>query len=117
MEIDNSILVQRDYDVIRNEFIEGVSDEKVKDMLQTLGGYRYYMPQLFPVTNGWGVRKQIKRRVKLIKSIESIFDKLLYEGEEIRFVTKGIYSSFAEQYFLGILSQNVLFYRKQNIYY
>ena len=101
MEIDNRILGKRDYEELRRGFLEGIKDERTRELIAGLKPLRYYYPQLFPKIEGWGAKGQVKRRVLLIQAIEPLLPRLLQEGEEIRFVTRGIYSDFAEQFFMG----------------
>lgn len=104
MEIDNTIVVERDYGAVREAFLAEVENDKIREMIASLDDLPYYYPQLFPRTSGWGAKGEIKRRIKLLKTIEPTVKNLLLTGEEVRFVTTGIFSSFLEQYFLGYIA-------------
>jgi hypothetical protein len=107
METDNTIMAQRDHAALREEFLNGLEDAKVRAAIEELGPYPYYLPQLFPTTKGWGVRRQVRNRVKIIRAIEPSLKALLFPNEEVRFVCRGIFYSFGEQYLLGIFSHLV----------
>ena len=119
MPIDNAIVVERDYKAERERFVAGFEKETLKELVESLGEHPYYYPQIFPKTEGWGAKGEIKRKVNLLKKVEPLLEKLLFPGEEVRFVTKGVYSSIGEQYFMGWMShfinQTVFLYTNYRI--
>jgi len=92
------------HDQLREELLAKIENKKLRATVEELGRGPYNYPTLFPKTEGMGHKGQIKARVKVLKAVEGVLPKILYQGEEVRFVTNGIYSSFGEQYFLGWLS-------------
>lgn len=62
----------------------------------------YEMPTVFPRTDGMGSGKDIKRRIRMLESVEPRLDLLLYPEERIEFVTTAVLNSLAEQYFMGL---------------
>jgi hypothetical protein len=104
METQELILIERNYRQDRETLLGEIKDEKTRKLISELADERYHYRRLFPKTEGFGSRRQVKNRVKLMKNVEPLLPKILLEGEEVRFVTRGIYSSFAEQYFLGWVS-------------
>lgn len=119
MALDNKIVVERDYRAEREKFLAGLKDEKFRALFDELGDHPYYYPQIFTKTEGWGAKGAIKNKVALLKKLEPLFEKLLFPGEEVRFVTRGTYCSFAEQYFLGwmayMINQTVFLYTNYRI--
>lgn len=107
MNIDNTIVVNRDYAEARTKFLGELNNEKLAVMVNDLGEYPYYLPQLFPKKKGMGIKKQFYKKVALLQTIEPLLEKMLFAGEEVRFGTSGIYCNFAEQYFLGAFSSHI----------
>lgn len=64
----------------------------------------YDLESMFPQIRGWGVKNQIKQKVKLINRVEPLLSHILLEGEEVLFVSKGMQHSLLEQYFMGIIA-------------
>jgi hypothetical protein len=62
----------------------------------------YQMSTVFPRTAGMGSGRDIKRRARMLASVEPRLDLLLYPGERIEFVTTAVLNSLAEQYFMGL---------------
>lgn len=104
---DHSVRASRDYEQLRSDLLKEVANEKINALIDSLGRYPYYFPQLFPKTKGLGTKGFIKRKVNVIKAIEPIFNQLLLPREEVRFATTGIFYSFAEQYFMGWMANLV----------
>ena len=65
MEIDNTIVVERDYGAVREAFLAEVENDKIREMIASLDDLPYYYPQLFPRTSGWGATGETKRRIQL----------------------------------------------------
>ncbi len=61
----------------------------------------YDLERLFPTLTGWGAKKEIKRRHKLIVQAEEKLKLMLQPGEAVLFVAKGVQNKISEQYFLG----------------
>jgi hypothetical protein len=91
-----------DYTRLRADFLAGVEKPKIRDLINTLGNHPYDFPEMFPDLKGMSVRGFVKKKIAVLKNVEPLLGKLLFPGEQIQFFTTGIYSSFAEQYFLGI---------------
>ena len=84
----------------------------IHDRLSELGvefdpAIPYRLEKIFPKLEGWGVKKAIRRKGKLIGSIEPELKEMLQPGEEVLYVAKGLQYSLAEQYFLGIWSHTI----------
>ncbi|MCG6156642.1 hypothetical protein [Rubinisphaera margarita] len=62
----------------------------------------YDIESMFPKTDGWGWKTEIKRKVKLIQQIEPELRDCLHEGERVLYVAKGVRYSFMEFYFMGL---------------
>jgi hypothetical protein len=107
MDIDNTIVVNRDYAAIKTEFIGELDNEKLTTEVNDLGTFPYYLPQIFPKTKGMGIQKLFYKKVALLQTIEPLLEKMLFVGEEVRFATSGVYCNFAEQYFLGSFSHYI----------
>ncbi len=83
-------------------FVSTIESEKIR-------AYLLAMPfkdqldwtSLFPRTKGMGAAGDVKRRVRMLKSLENRIETLLFPEERVEFVTKGTLNSFAEQYFMG----------------
>lgn len=88
----------------RQAFLESIENDKVRGLIDSLGPYPYKLQTLFPKTSGFGVRRHIKRRIQMLKAVESRFDHLLYPDEHIDFVTHGLFNSLIEQIFLGLVA-------------
>jgi hypothetical protein len=88
----------------RQEFLETVEKDKFRELIATLGDHPYEFETLFHKTKGLGVGSYLKNKVRLIKLLEPTFEKILFPQEKILFVTRGVLNSFAEQYFMGIIS-------------
>jgi hypothetical protein len=89
----------------RVEVLHAAPSPKVRAALESLERHDAYdWSRLFPKTAGIGAAGDIKRRVRMLRSVEPRFDYLLYPEERVEFVTKGVLNSFAEQYFLGLWS-------------
>jgi hypothetical protein len=61
----------------------------------------YDLDKLFPKLTGWGAKKEIKNRHKLIAQVEEKLKLMLQPGEEVLYVAKGVQYKISEQYFLG----------------
>ncbi|MEN8254101.1 MAG: hypothetical protein ABFR33_01400 [Verrucomicrobiota bacterium] len=107
MSIDNTIVVNRDYEEVRASFLEALDDDKLKGEVNDLGSQPYFLPQIFPKTKGVGVRRLFKKKVALLQTIEPLLERMLFAGEEVRFASSGIYCNLAEQYFLGAFSSYI----------
>ncbi|MBI1315118.1 hypothetical protein GC176_27825 [bacterium] len=68
----------------------------------------YRLSSMFPKLEGWGVRKEIRNKVKLIRNIEPCLSDLLRAGEEILYVAKGVQYSLLEAQFIGGLWANMI---------
>jgi len=89
----------------REEFLTKVQSERaLKHLSRLQRDDAYDWDRLFPKTEGMGAAGDIKRRVRMLESVEPRLDFLLYPGERIEFITKGTLNSFVEQWFLGIWS-------------
>jgi len=99
--VDHSVVASHDYEQLRSDLLKEVANEKIKALINSLGRYPYFFPQLFPKIKGLGIKGLIKKKVNTIKAIEPILNQLFLPREEVRFVTTGIFYSFAEQYFMG----------------
>ena len=64
----------------------------------------YRFEQIFSA-EGFGAKRLERNRLKLIKEIDPVVQRLLTDGEQVEFVTWGVDYSFAEQFFMGIWSQ------------
>ena len=62
---------------------------------------------LFPKLQGWGAKKDIKRRAKLLNRIAPQLAAMLSEHEEVHYVAKGVRYKFSEHYFLGIWAGSI----------
>ncbi len=62
----------------------------------------YDLDKMFPKTEGWGVKGEVKRKVKLVQNVEPVFRRILLDGEQVLCVAKGVQYKFSEQYFMGI---------------
>ena len=72
----------------------------------------YRLATVFAKISGWGAKREIKRRAKLIKQIEPTLKKMLLPNEEVLYVAKGTQSSTTEALFMGaywaaVLNQTV----------
>jgi len=89
----------------RDDVLASISSDRIRQRLLSLQKPEAYdWGSLFPKTDGMGAAADIKRRVRMLASVEPRLDTLLYPGERIEFVTKGMLNSWAEQYFMGIWS-------------
>lgn len=89
--------------VTRETVLAGIQDEKVRAMIAGLSRPDAYdWSHLFPKTTGRGASGDVKRRVRMLRSLEPRLDYLLFPDERIEFVTMGVLNSFVEQYFMGI---------------
>jgi hypothetical protein len=61
----------------------------------------YDLEKMFPKLTGWGAKKDIKGRHKLIVQVEEKLKLMLQPGEEVLYVAKGVQYKISEQYFLG----------------
>ena len=61
----------------------------------------YNLDKMFPKLTGWGAAGGIKRKVKLVRQIESRLKEMLRPNEQVLFVAKGVQYSLGEQYFMG----------------
>lgn len=62
----------------------------------------YELDKVFPKTEGWGAKGEVKRKVKLIQNVEPVLRRILLDGEQVLYVAKGVQYNFSEQYFMGI---------------
>ena len=89
----------------REALLRSVAHERAREALASLRAWdAYAWARLFPRTSGLGAASDIRRRVRMLRSVEGRLDFLLFPGERIEFVTRGILNSFVEQYFMGIWS-------------
>ncbi len=87
------------------EFLAEIENEKIRRELVTLTQLDAYdWHNIFPKTTGMGAAGDVKRRVRMLQSVEPRLEYLLYPGERIEFITKGTLNSFLEQFLLGIWS-------------
>lgn len=63
----------------------------------------YRLETMFPKLEGLFANRGIKKKFQLVQRIEPLLKEMLLEKEEVLFVSKGIQSSFAEQFFMGAL--------------
>ena len=56
---------------------------------------------VFRETTGWTARRANERRAKLIRALAPLLDAMLYEGETIRYVARGVLYSAAEYVLSG----------------
>ncbi len=63
---------------------------------------------------GFGARRLEKNRLRLMKEIDPLLQKILADGEKVDFVSWGVEYSFSEQFFMGIWAQ--LFNRRALIF-
>jgi len=83
-------------------------DPRVTAMIDSLQqSDRYNRETLFPRTSGFRAKADTKRRVTMLRSIESRLDLLLYPGETVEYVATAVLNSWVEQYFLGIWAQTI----------
>jgi hypothetical protein len=89
----------------RDDLLGRVTSEKLRRQIAQLQAHdAYAWDKLFPKTEGLGAAGDIRRRVRMLASVEGRIGTLLYPGERIEFVTRGVLNSFVEQYFMGIWS-------------
>ncbi|WP_299465851.1 hypothetical protein [uncultured Gimesia sp.] len=63
----------------------------------------YRLETMFPKLEGMFANRGIKKKFQLVQRVEPLMKEMLLEKEEVLFVSKGIQSSFAEQFFMGAL--------------
>lgn len=86
-------------------YLASIESEKVRREIEKLASLHVLdLETLFPRTTGMGAAGDVKRRVRMLQSVEPRMAVLLYPDERVQFVTKGVLSSFVEQYFMGIWS-------------
>lgn len=89
----------------RREALDAIEHPKAGEAAASLTRPEAYdWTLLLPRTSGMGSARDIRRRVKMLKSVEPRFDYLLYPEERIEFVARGMLNSYAEQYFMGLWS-------------
>ncbi|OVE76189.1 hypothetical protein BVX97_02015 [bacterium E08(2017)] len=93
-----------DYSQRREEFLSGIQNEKIRDIVSELGAGPYQWNSVFPDPEKFGNKGHTKNKAVWLKKVEPLFGELLFPGEEILIATSGIFCSFAEQYFLGWMS-------------
>ncbi len=71
-------------------------------------GVSYRWETLFAKLEGWGAKGYIQRKYKLISNSAGLLQQMLKPGEEVLYVGKGVYASFAEQYFMGAIMANLI---------
>ncbi|MCA8987753.1 MAG: hypothetical protein KDA78_08950 [Planctomycetaceae bacterium] len=57
---------------------------------------------VFPRVQGWGWKNEMKQKVKLLNAAQQELSQMLFEGEEVIYIAKGIRYSFVEFYFMGL---------------
>ncbi|MHB1155285.1 MAG: PH domain-containing protein [Phycisphaerales bacterium] len=85
----------------RKLFLDAIEKPAIRRRIEQIGPLPYDLPSLFPKRSGWGADRQVKNKVKLLQAVEPVLGEMLFHDEQVLFVTKGIFSSFVEQYFLG----------------
>ena len=89
----------------RDDLLARIKNKKAAKAIASLRCVDAYdWPRLFPKPEGFGAASDIKRRVKMLAPIESRIETLLYPGEQIQFVTRGMLNRWVEQYLLGLWS-------------
>jgi len=68
----------------------------------------YQLEKMFPRLDGWGVKGEIKRRVKLIQQVEPQLPEMLFPNEKILYVGKGIQHSIIESLTIGAVWSNMI---------
>ena len=68
----------------------------------------YQLDKMFPKLAGWGVKTEIKRRVKLIREVEPRLESMLLPNEQVLYVAKGIQSSVFEAITIGAMWSNMI---------
>jgi len=63
----------------------------------------YRLETMFPKLEGWFANGAIKKKFKLIQNVEPLMKEMLLDQEEVLFISKGIQSSFSEQFFMGAM--------------
>jgi hypothetical protein len=64
--------------------------------------------RMFPRLTGWGVKNELKTRVKLIERVEPELREMLFENEEIHFVSRGVQNSIVEAMTIGAMWANMI---------
>lgn len=92
----------------REALLAALPSDKLR---QQVAGLRHDAPLawalLFPKTEGFGTGGDVKRRLKMLTSIEPRLPMLIFPGEVVEFITTGILNSWLEQYFMGIWAYHV----------
>jgi hypothetical protein len=100
-------------------FLAAIPDDRIRAEVACLDRKKHDLERLFPKTEGWGAKTDIKRRLRMLKSISPHLEHLLYPGERIEFVTNGVLNSFAEQYCMGwfafILNQTLFVFTNYRV--
>ena len=73
-----------------------------------IDGLPYQLEKMFPRLDGWGVKAEIKRRVKLIQQVEPQLPEMLYPNEKILYIAKGVQHSIIEAITIGALWSNMI---------
>lgn len=68
----------------------------------------YRLEKMFPKTEGFGAKGQVKRQAKLIREVEPRLRDFLLEGEEVWYIAKGIQHSIIEAMTIGALWSNMI---------
>ncbi|MHC4876633.1 MAG: hypothetical protein ACYTGL_09050 [Planctomycetota bacterium] len=68
----------------------------------------YRLASMFPKLTGWGAKKDIRNKVKLIRNVEPKLPELLRSSEEVLYIAKGIQYSLLEAQFIGALWANMI---------
>lgn len=68
----------------------------------------YQLEKMFPRLDGWGVKGEIKRRVKLIQQVEPQLPEMLFPNEKIYYIAKGVQHSIIEAMTIGALWSNMI---------
>ncbi|MEZ6129858.1 MAG: hypothetical protein R3C59_14340 [Planctomycetaceae bacterium] len=68
----------------------------------------YRLEKMFPRLQGWGVKGEIKARVKLLNQAEPGIRQMLLPKEEVLFVSKGVKNSIFEALTIGALWANMI---------
>ncbi|MEX0718145.1 MAG: hypothetical protein WD066_16245 [Planctomycetaceae bacterium] len=62
----------------------------------------YDLETMFPRIEGWGAKRELKRKHRLVTHIEERLREVLRPGEQVLYVAKGVQYKLSEQYLMGI---------------
>jgi hypothetical protein len=68
----------------------------------------YQLEKMFPRLKGWGVKKEIKTKVKLIQQVEAQLPEMLFPNEQILYIAKGVQHSLIEALTIGALWSSMI---------